>query len=490
MKKIASTLMMSLLITGAVSAASSGGAPQTPLAPHPGKLAYAPLQWSVPLGAPYRVTLKNGLRAYVAADSQLPLVQISAYIRHGSLFDPRGKEGLSSLMAQLMRTGGTKVYQADSLNALLDLYAMHFSVSASDDHLGFSAEFLSDYTDTALAFMQQILFHPRFDEAKIDNEKKIRIEGIRHRFDNPSPTLSAAYEKLMYPASPASDLATIESIGRITRADMVALHRTVFTTGNIIFSIAGKFNRSAMIARLEALFPAAEKLADSTFPKIAIAPTVKCLVVHKPISQVYVRFGAPLFKRPNADYYPASVANLILGGGGFTSRLENKVRSDAGLTYSIYSNAESNYTFPGTWFVDFFTKSESFPQAMALALQVIAKQRATGVTDTELANAKASLIGEMPSMFRNRFDIVSTYAWNEYYGRSPNHYKEYPDSVRGVTRESITRVMKKYLDSSAFSFAVVGDTAALAKYTSAIGFAFDKLTPRKTIVPGAIPSLP
>jgi zinc protease len=461
-----------------------------PVSTHPSRLTYDSLKWHVPLGSPYRVTLKNGLRAYVATDSQLPLVQISAYIRHGSLLDPHGKEGLSSLMAQLMRTGGTKNYQADSLNALLDLYAMHFNVSATDDHLGFSAEFLSDYTDTALAFMQQILFHPRFDETKIDNEKKIRIEGIRHRFDNPSPTLSAAYEKLMYPGSAASDLATIESIGRITRADMVALHRAVFTTGNIIFSIAGKFNRAAMIARLEAIFPAAEKLADSTFPKVAVAPAVKCLVVHKPISQVYVRFGAPLFKRPNADYYSASVANLILGGGGFTSRLENKVRSDAGLTYSIYSNAESNYTYPGTWYIDFFTKSESFPQAMALALQVIAKQRATGVTDTELANAKASLIGEMPSMFRNRFDIVSTYAWNEYYGRSPNHYKEYPDSVRSVTRESITRVMGKYLDPSAFSYAVVGDTAALAKYHTTDGFAFEKLAPRKTIVPGAIPSLP
>ena len=490
MKKITYAFLLSVFVAASLGASEKGGFVPTGLPSSPGKLSFAPLQWSVPLGAPYRVTLKNGLRAYVATDSQLPLVQITAFIRHGSLLDPRGKEGLNALMALLMRTGGTQAYQADSLNALIDLYAMRFSVTAAEDNLQFNASFLADYSDTAFAILQQMFFHPRFDEQKLDKERKIQLEAIRHRFDNPAPTLDAAYQKAMYPGSPASDLATEQSLGRITRADLVALHRSVFTTSNTIFSIAGKFDRTAMITRLEKLFPPSDKAPDSAFPKIAVAPAVKCLVVHKPISQVYVRFGAPLFKRPNADYYPASVANLVLGGGGFTSRLENKVRSDAGLTYSIYSNAESNYTYPGTWYVDFFTKSESFPQAMALALQVIATQRASGVTDTELSNAKASLISEMPSMFRTRFDIVSTYAWNEYYGRSPTHYKDYPDSVRAVTKESITRVMNKYLDSSAYSYTVVGDTAALAKYHTFGDFAFEKLTPRKTIVTGSIPSLP
>jgi zinc protease len=448
---------------------------------NPSKLTYDSLRWNVPLGDPYRVVLKNGLRAYIAADSQLPLVQVSAFIRHGSLFDPRGKEGLNSLMTLLMRTGGTARYDADTLNALIDQYAMQFSLSAGEDALKLNAAFMSDYSDTGFAILEQLLFHPRFDGTKLDKEKKIRIEAIRHRFDNPAPTLDAAFQKMMYPGSPAADLSTEQSVGRIARADLAALHKSIFTTSNIILAVAGKFDRAAMIARLEKMFPPATKAKDSAFPAIAVAPAVRCLVVHKPISQMYVRFGAKLFRRPDADYYPVSVANLILGGGGFTSRLESKVRSDAGLTYSIYSSAESNYTYPGTWFVDFFTKSESFPLAMALARQVVDSLRIKGVTDTELTNAKANLIGEMPSMFRTRFDIVSTYAWNEYYGRSPNHYKEYPDSVKAITKEAIKKVMGKYLDSASFYYTIVGDTAALAKYHAVEGFALEKLLPRKTI---------
>jgi zinc protease len=424
-------------------------------------------------------------------DSQLPFVQVVAYFRYGSLLDPAGKEGLSALMTRLMRTGGSQRYQADTLDALLDLYAIKFSVSASEDMLQFSASFLSDYLDTAFQLMQQMLFLPRFDSVKLGKEKKISIEAIRHRFDNPGPTLDIAYQKAMYTGTAGARLPTEKSVGRISRNDCVGLHRRAITTRNCIFAVAGAFDRTAMLERLEKLFPATDgTVCDTVFPGIAVSPAVKCLIIHKPISQAYMRFGAPLFRRPHADYYAVSVANLILGGGGFSSRLGTRVRSDAGLTYSIYSSAESNYTYPGTWYVEFFTKNESFPQAMSLALQTVDSLRIGGPGAEELSNAKASLIDEMPSMFRSPFDIVSTYAWNEYYGRSPEHYRHYPDSIRAISAEAVKRVAAKYLDASSFAYTVVGDTAALSRCDSGDSFSLDKLAPRKAILQDSIAALP
>ena len=127
---------------------------------------------------------------------------------------------------------------------------------------------------------------------------------------------------------------------------------------------------------------------------------------------------------------------------------------------------------------------------MSLALQVIDSLRTGGPSAEELSNAKASLIDEMPSMFRSPFDIVSTYAWNEYYGRSPEHYRKYPDSIRAITRDAVRLVAARYLDPAAFTYTVVGDTAALAKYNSAEGFSLEKLTPRKTVMPDSIAALP
>jgi zinc protease len=484
----AAALAVCLASAAFVTAGEAGAGP--PLPANPSKISYPPLQWNVPLGTPYRVELKNGLAAYVAVDSQLPIVQLVAYVRYGTLLDPAGKEGQAQLMATLMRTGGTQEYPADTLDALIDRYAMRISVRASQDLMQFSASFLSEYTDTAFAIIRQMLFKPRFDEKKLEKEKKIVIDALRHRFDNPGPTCDIGFQKALYARSAASALATEQSVQQIDRAGLSALHAKVFACGNSIIAVAGKFDRASMISRLEKSFPAAGKKAAPAFPEINPASPVKCLIIHKPISQVYVQFGLPLFKRPHPDYYPVSVANLILGGGGFTSRLGTAVRSDAGLTYSIHANAESNYTYPADWSIDFFTKNESFPKAMALALAIVDSLRKNGVTALELANAKASLIDEMPSMFRSPFDIASTYAWSEYFKRSPLIFKEYPDSIRAIKREDLQRVFNKYLDPSSFVYTIVGDTSALAKYSSADGFDLAKLAPRRIMVPDSIPRLP
>lgn len=440
---------------------------QQPIPSHPTKLKFDSLHWQVPSGQPFRTTLKNGLRAYVATDSILPLVQITGYVRNGSILDPTGKEGLATLTTSVMRSGGTKRYLPDSLDDLIDLMAINVSVSASESALQFNMSFLAEQIDTALYILNQILFYPRFDKSKFERERSIFSEALQHQFDNPGPTLDVAFQKLMYPKQAAGSIASPQTLKNISISDLQKLHARAFRSKNIIIAAAGKFNRDKFISKLETLFPSDTTKSDSVlFPITTIRNDQSLVIVHKNISQVYIRLGVPLFKRPNDDYYPVSVLNMILGGGGFTSRLGTKIRSDEGLTYSIYSNAESNYTFPGTWYIDFFTKTESLPRALELSVNEINKIIEKGVTETELANARSSLIGELPSMFRSPFDIVSTYAWNEYYGRSPEHFIQYPEKLQKITLDDLKNVAKKYLSPKKMSYALVIDTVSLRSLDS------------------------
>ena len=456
---------------------------------HPSRIVFDSLDWQIPLGDPYRLELDNGCIAYIAADSQLPLVKVTAYIRHGTLADPEGKEGCTALMTTLMRTGGTKKFPADTLDELIDLLALRFGISAGETQCTFSGSFLSEYRANAFTIMREILFRPVFDEKKLQKERTIMIEAIRHRFDNPGPTLGTAFEKLMYPGQPSSRLSTAKSVKSISRNDLVALHRKVFTPSNMIFCIAGSIDPDTVRAFLEGLRPADTTVqAATTFPPVTVNRSPGCLFVHKDISQAYVRLGLPLFQRPHPDYYPLSVLNEIIGGGGFTSRLGKSVRSDAGLTYSIYSTAESNYTYPSTFYISFFTKNESFAEAVALSLKEVQTVIDSGVTDEELANAKSSLVGELPSMFRSVDDIVSTYGWNEYYHRAPDHYRVYADKIRAITREDLQRVAHTYLTIDSMAIAVVGDSTALIAQ-KADGFSLAD-RPRKTVTPAALPTLP
>ncbi len=483
-------LIISVLICISIVTAQSTNkqASSSSIPAHPSKIKFQPLDWTVPLGSPYRTELKNGLITYIAEDQTLPLVKIVLYIRSGSLLDPASKEGLASLMTKLMRTGGTSKYPADTLNELIDQYAMQFGISATETQISFSASFLSEYTEKALDIMEQLIFHPVFNLKEFEKEQKIMIQNIQHRFDDPAPTLRAAYQKQLYAGEVSSRFATEASVKNISREDLVGLHKKTFVTPKMILSLAGNFNRDSMLTRIEKIFPPSTQVPNDSFPQIAIKPKFKCLLVQKPLSQAYVRLGLPLFKRPHPDYYSMSLLNEILGGGGFISRLGAKIRSDAGLTYSIYSNAESNYIYPGTFYIEFFTKNASFSQAVALIIEEVQKVISEEVTELELENAKASLTGSLPSMFRSPFDIVSTYAWNEYYKRDPDHFKVYEEKLRKVTREDLLRVAKQYLTPDNFTYTVVGDTDALLKQETN-GFSLSKMEV-KTIPVDSIAALP
>lgn len=438
---------------------------------HPSQLAYLPLDWELPMGEPYRLVLDNGLIAYIAEDHSLPVMTVSAYFRAGSITDPQGKEGLGAFAATLLRAGGTEAFPADTLDELLERLAISVSFGLSTTQFVLKADFLSQFADTAFSILEQMLFHPAFEEKRIEREKEIAIQGILHRFDNPGPILDAAYTMTMYPGQANSRLTSRESIQSLTRDDLSAFRDSVVTTSNAILAVSGDMQTHDVIAKLERIFPALASRPDTlAFPQIAVAPTVRYLVVHKEITQAHVRLGLPLFARPHPDYYPMSVLSRILGGGGFTSRLTTSVRSDAGLTYSIYSHAESNYVFPATFYVHFSTKQESVNQAVSLSLAEVRRIVAESVTEKELEAAKRSLIDGLPSMFRNKDDIVDTYAWNEYAGRAPDHYARYPGRINALSHKDISRVAEKYLVPEAFTYVIVGDTTHLFSADSAAGF--------------------
>jgi len=451
------------------------------LASHPSEIKFDSLDWKVPLGDAYRVQLKNGPIAYVAVDSSLPLVSIEAFIRTGSLTsDPDGLEGLGALMSRLLRTGGAEQYKADSLDALIDLLAMKFSFAQTESNITFQAAFLSEYTDTALNIMKQMFFYPAFEPEKLERERSIMLEGISHRFVNPGPTLGIAYRKHTYQKYAPAKLTTEASLKSITRGDITALHRAAFGTSEIILSVSGKFDRNDMLARLNSIFSAPISPQSVPLPKIAVAPQTRALVVHKDISQAYVRMGLPMFMRPHPDYYAVSLLNYILGGSGFTSRLGSRVRSDEGLTYSIHSTAESNYTYQGTMYIDFFTKTESYSKAISIILEELDKITKEGVTEEELENARTALISELPASFRSPEDIVSTYAWNEFYGRAPDHYAKYPDELRKLTVDDLKNAAIKYINKDKITYTIVGDTAAINATTGF--FALDSLK-SKIVIP-------
>jgi len=161
-------------------------------------------------------------------------------------------------------------------------------------------------------------------------------------------------------------------------------------------------------------------------------------------------------KRPHPDYYQTAIASYIFGGSSFSSRLTNKVRTQSGLAYSVYSFAQSDYEDIALAGIALQTKVESAKTALQMIKEECVKLGNEGPTEEELAFAKKSLIESMPGMFENAETTANTFAVSELNGRSLDHYREYPEKIKAVTAEQVKAMTAKYFNPDLFRISIVG----------------------------------
>jgi predicted Zn-dependent peptidase len=434
----------------------------------PRKLSYAPLQFSIPKSD--RLTLKNGMILYLLEDHELPLVNMTSYIRAGSIYEPTDMTGLSGLTGALIRSGGTTSITPDALDAELEFMASAIESGIGEDSGSLSMNTLARNLDRTLELYADVLMNPGFEQSRVELTRKNTIEAIRRQNDDPKSIASRELTSALYVNHPLGRVATVESVGRVTRDDMAAFHKRFFRPQGMILAVSGDFNRKELVAKLEKLFgnwqPEELKLPDIAMPDTT--PHQQTLLAKKQVSQSVIRMGHLGLEKNNPDQYSVRVMDYILGGG-FTSRLTQEIRSNQGLAYHAGSRFDIGRRFPGTFIAETETKSGSTAKAITLMRDIIAGMTREPVSEEELNQAKESIINSFIFGFMRADSIVTQQARLEYYGFPDRYLENFRDNISKVTRDDILRVARKHLHPEALTIMVVGDDSKFDQPLSTFG---------------------
>lgn len=421
-----------------------------------------------------RVVLNNGMVVYLLEDHELPLVSMTATIRTGSWLDPAEKIGLASLTGSTMRTGGGGGLSAERVDEDLEQFAGAVGISIGRQSGSASLDVLSKDLKRGLQIFAGLIRTPAFEPTRVELAKLQTIEGIRRRQDNPGSIAGREFGKLLYGADhPSARESSIESITRITRDDLVAFHRKTIHPNGMMLGVTGDFDKSAILALLRDVFGDWKKgeVPVLTIADVPQSPTAKPVVrfVNKDTSQTHLRIGHLSIKEQDPDYVALAIANDILGGSSFRSRLFNDVRTKRGLAYSVGSRLNSGVHDQGVWLMRAETKLPSTQEVTARFVANMERMRTELVTDSELAEAKEAYVNSFVFSFASSSAIVGRLMELEYDGLPKDFLQQLRARVVALTKEEILAAAKKHFNPERLTIVAVGSGEALPKLLSGFG---------------------
>ena len=444
-------------------------------------LKFAPLR-KIEIPEVERVTLPNGMKLYLLEDHELPQVSGFALVRTGNLFDPKDKISLASLTGMVIRSGGTKNETGDQLDERLENIAasVESSIEESTGRVSFST--LNENTDEVLSIFRDVLTTPEFRPEKLDLAKTQMRSGISRRNDDPDGIAQREFYSLLYGRdTPYGWREEYEHIDRIRREDLIAFYKRYFFPANIMLAVHGDFSAAEMKAKLEKLFAgwAYRQPPAPSFPEVTAKPAPGIYVAAKDdVTQTFFSIGHLGGVLKDKDFPALQVMGDILGGG-FPSRLFQRVRTKLGYAYNISAGWGANYDHPGVFGVSGSTKSLSTTDTFAAIREEIGRIRSTEVSDQELKTAKETVENGFVFNFDTRSKTLGRMMTYEYFDYPRDFIFQYQKAIAAVTKADILRVAKQYLRPQDLTIVAVGNPKDFAKPLDTLG----KVTPIDLTIP-------
>jgi len=405
-----------------------------------------------------KADLPNGLRVIVVESHDLPTVAINLTIKSGSGANPPERPDLAGMTAEMVLLGSPS-RSAEQIAEEVDSLGATLTSISTWDCSSLTSTALSSDTGRMLDFLSDLAQNASFPRKELDLLKQRRLNELKTKLDNPSIVANERFAEVLFPEHPYGHPpdGTAASVPATTREDLTAFHASHYTAGNAILIIVGDVPPAKIIDRVRIAFEKWQKGKPSLAgPEAPVSPreTRIVLVDRSDLTQTQIRMGHLGIARNNPDWFPLQVANYILGGGGFSSRLLDRIRVQKGYTYGLNSSFSARM-LPGPFVISTFTPHETVPEVIEESILVEREFQERGPEPRELEEAKNFFVSGYPRSFETPAGIASALLEVELYGLGDRHIETYQNRMAAVTADQVRRVARQYFDTKRLAIVCV-----------------------------------
>jgi zinc protease len=406
------------------------------------------------------VVTESGITAWLINEPAVPLVAVAFQWRGGGAADPEGREGLSRMVAGLLDEGAGEL---DSLafRTILEDQAIRLGFSHERDAFSGRLLTLTENRSQAFDMLRLALAEPRFDAEPVERIRNQLTADIQRRRSDPNTMAALAWFTHAFEGHPygRTTQGTLDSIQAIEEDELRAYVAERLGRDNLVIGVAGDITADELAPLLDQAFahlPAEAQLPplETTTPR-----TGEILVNRMNVPQSVVTFGLPGIARDDPDYYAAFVANYILGGGGFASRLTEQVRERRGLAYSVYSYLMDADLAP-LWMGGVATRNDQVAQSMEVIRAELGRMAEGDLDASDLANAQTYLTGSFPLRFTSNENVARMLVGMQAQDLGIDFLDRRNSYIEAVTLDDLKRVSARLFENDLL-VSIVGDPVGI-----------------------------
>ena len=428
---------------------------------------------NVKVPAVWKKELSSGIKLFGIHNDEVPLVQFQIQIKGGLLLEDANKVGVSNLLAQLL-TKGTANKTPEALENAIETLGASINAYATDESIIISGNSLAKNYAATMALVEEILLQPRWDIKEFNLLKQSTLSQIERQKARPNSIANNQFAKLVYGDDHIlshNNSGTKSSVTEIEIEDLKSYYSSNLSPSITNFNIVGDIVQSDVEQSLVGINANWEN-KSVIFP---VLPTIKAPEESKVYfydvpgaKQSVINFGYPAIAATDPDFYPASILNYRLGGGGFASQLTQQLREGKGYTYGIRSNF-SGSTIKGPFTISSGVRSNVTFESASLVKDIL-ENYGINYTENDLEITKGYMVKSNARAFetlRSKLNMLSNIS---NYGYDDNYAKQRETVVQAMTVEDIKTLSEKYLNPTKMIYLVVGDAATQLDKLEALGF--------------------
>jgi zinc protease len=403
-------------------------------------------------------TLANGLEVYFVDDQSLPRLSLQLLVPVGTITEPIDKPGLNTLTASLLDQGTSQKKALEIADLFAD-YGTEFEVQPGADFTLLTATSLVTEFTPVLQLFTEVLTSPNFPKAEIERAKMqtlVQLKGRQDRSGTWADLLSQKYFYQNYPYG-RDVLGTEESIKKISRQDILQFYKNNYVAKGARLAVTGRLT-PVVEAEIKKQFSNWNSGTGKTGEAPAFNPPFEGRVVRLPSpqkAQTEIRFIQNGITRSSPDYLKLRLINEMLGGS-FSSRLNQKVRDDLGLTYSIYSSFDAKKN-AGAWIISTFSKNPTAQKTVDEVFGVLKKALDEGFTDEELSAAKNLVKAQLPRALETADRLAFNLIALDFYGIGVGYLINFDRNIDSYSLAQINQTLHQYIKPDQMQVLIYGN---------------------------------